>query len=140
MVPSADMSNLPPSYQALDGDCVNMFLNADRGNVRRGNDGSFDARARWFIDWCKSLGVHEHHLLELDDAQCVRFLATYISRVKLGESITHKKVMGDTLRQYLSAAHARLEVLQRRTISIQDPHSMSVCSVSGDVYFSGEVG
>lgn len=52
-------------------------------------------------------------------------LGTYACTVRLGNTITGKSLLSDTLRGYIGAAHAVLEVLQNRVINIYDAHSGS---------------
>ena len=66
--------------------CVSNFITADRGSVRTHNDRTFDARARYFTDWCTRMGLSEHHLQKLDDGGCILLLTTYVKAVKQGDN------------------------------------------------------
>mmetsp|Transcript_24010 Transcript_24010/g.58691 ORF Transcript_24010/g.58691 Transcript_24010/m.58691 type:complete len:460 (-) Transcript_24010:1324-2703(-) len=123
MVPTADLSHLPASFQAAADDCCRDFIAADRGSVRQHNDISFDSRAEFFADWCTNMGIREHNLRELDDEGFIFFLGVYVKAVKSGDNHWKRpNLAADTVRNYLTSAHRYLEFILDRRIDIMDSH------------------
>ena len=123
MVPTGEVSNLPPAFRASYDNCVRDFVTADRGQVRANNDKTFDSRAEVFTDWCTDMEFSEHDLRQLDDRQCLMVLGTFVREVKLGYNKKQLTDMtADTIRGYLTSAHRYLELLLGRHIPIMDPN------------------
>ena len=126
MVPTANLSHLPVAFRATVDNCIHHFVSADRGQVQRHNDKTFDARATLFARWCVRNRLSEHDLRRLDDNGLVILLGTYLFQVKQGDNQKRKlDLASDTVRNYWASAHRFLEWVLGRSIDMNDPQSNS---------------
>jgi hypothetical protein len=117
--------DLPPTAQASISASIHDFVTADRGHIRRGNDGSDDSRCRHFAGWLTRQGFNQQSAATMNDGQILQVLGTYLHSLRYGDTIHQEsKLMDQTLRRYLvSAAHC-FTLLNGRRCLAHDPATM----------------
>jgi hypothetical protein len=126
MLPTGDLSNLPPAARASINASRDSFVTADRGNVRGRNDATFDSRARHFVGWLEATGftVHNFSLVESDNFPSL--LAAYLHAVADGDNLLSLKLIGPAaLCGYLTSASEAITLLTRKECSYLDPTTLA---------------
>jgi hypothetical protein len=105
MLPAGNVSNLPSAARALINDSRDTFVTADRGQVRRRNDGTLESRARHFTSWLKAAGFTVHNFRLVTIATFPSILAAYLTAVAAGDNCLKLTNLGPAaLRGYVTAA------------------------------------
>jgi hypothetical protein len=127
MLPTADLSNLPPAARALINSSSNFFVTADRGHVRRRNDVTFESRATHFASWLETAGFTvDINLALIDAAVFPSILHAYLTAVKAGNNCLHLSTLGpEALRGYVAAASDAITMLTTKPCSYIDPATIS---------------
>jgi hypothetical protein len=126
MLLSTDLSNLPPTFRSVAEDSIRDFLSTERGHVRANNDRSFEAQANFFANWCRTNDLDEDNLKRLNDEECVLLLGSFLSEVKAGDNMKQSVALkAQMLTNYLSVAHAFLQVVLARPVNIYDAQSLA---------------
>jgi hypothetical protein len=109
------MSNLPPAAQAAIHASKHDFITADRGHIRRGNDGSYDSRSQFFAGWLVCQGFNQQSAATLTDSQILKVTGTYLYAFRYGDTLLHAHTLVDqTLRRYIESAANFFTLLKHR--------------------------
>jgi hypothetical protein len=116
MLPAGNVSNLPSAARALINDSSDTFVTADRGQVRRRNDGTLESRARHFTSCLGLVTV----------ATFPSILAAYLTAVAAGDNCLKLFTLGPaTLRGYVTAASDTITLLRGTPCSYLDVTTLS---------------
>jgi hypothetical protein len=99
--------------------------NKTHGHIRRSNDQSVDARLRFFAKWLKSLGYSKQSAISLTTEQLIDTLGAYLEDVKRGRNLQKKKLTGQSIRNYVTAAAICMSLLTRKMPQYFDPATLS---------------
>jgi hypothetical protein len=126
MLPTADLSHLPPAARALINRSSDSFVTADRGHVRRRNDITFETRATHFASWLETAGFTVDNLALIDASVFPSILHAYLTAVKAGDNCLHLSTLGpEALRGYVTAASDAITMLTAKPCSYIDPTTIS---------------
>jgi hypothetical protein len=127
MRPAGNLSNLPSAARTLINDSRDTFVTADRGQVRRRNDGILESRARHFASWLEAAGfaVHNFGLVTVGNFPSIR--AAYLTAVAAGDNCLQLTALGPSaaLRGYVAAASDAITLLQGTACSYLNPATVS---------------
>jgi hypothetical protein len=126
MLPAGNLSNLPSAARALIHDSRDTFVTADRGQVRRSNDGTLESRTRHFTSWLEAAGFTVHNFGLVTVATFPSILAAYLTTVAAGDNCLKLTTLGSAaLRGYVTAASDTITLLRGTTCSYLDPATLS---------------
>ncbi|GKZ00904.1 hypothetical protein MPSEU_001042100 [Mayamaea pseudoterrestris] len=145
-----DLQSLPCGIQTAYNNLISNQRHRPRGDVRSGNDRTFDQRASHFGKWSLKAGFNDESFRKIAPGQEIPVIASYLYAVAAGETsleIDKRKAKGETnqpdqtlmvktLVGYLNAAHALLETFLHRRFSIDDPRGSGLHPVLADILAS----
>ena len=126
VLPTGDVSNLPPAARASINASRHSFVTADRGNVRRRNDETFSSRSRHFVGWLEATGFTIHNFSSVEPATFPSLLAAYLHAVADGDNLLKMSLIGPAaLRGYLTSASDTITLLTDKPCSYLDPTTLA---------------